>query len=316
MLGPLLFILYINDLRFAIKYSNVYHFADDTNLLHINDSFKKKKKYLNFDLKSLHKWLLANKISLNCDKTQLIIFHKPRTKLPGKMKIKLNGNILKHTHAIKYLGVYLDETLSGDQHCRELSKVLARAMGMLSKARHYAPGSIKSLYHALFSSHIKYGAQTWGLSNNEHVKNVFLLQKAALRIITFSEFRAHTSVLFKEQKILKFNDQVSLDNCLFVYDFFKNNLPQCFFNYFKTLQESYPANVSTRNSKSGHLVVPPANSTKYGLKSFKRSAINAWNLFTKNFINGNLNTDDSLLRFSRNELEKKNNNIFSKFLLI
>ena len=99
----------------------------------------------------MHKWLLANKISLNCDKTELIFFHKPRTKLPKKVKIKLNGTILKHTHAIKYLGVHLDETLSGNTHCIELSKKLSRANGILAKARHYAPNELKSMYHALFS---------------------------------------------------------------------------------------------------------------------------------------------------------------------
>ena len=97
-------------LHFAIKHSHVYHFADDTNLLHINESVKKTQKYLNLDLKYLHKFLLANKISLNCDKSQLIFFHKPRTKLPEKINIKLDGTVLKHTHAIKYLGVYLDES--------------------------------------------------------------------------------------------------------------------------------------------------------------------------------------------------------------
>ena len=162
VLGPLLFLLYINDLHLAIKHSKVYHFADDTNLLQINESFKQTQKYLNFDFKFLHKWLLANKISLNCDKTELIFFHKPRTKLPEKIKIKLNGTVLKHTHAIKYLGVYLDETLSGDHHCKELSKILSRANGMLSKARHYAPEELKSMYHALFSSHLTYGLQVWG----------------------------------------------------------------------------------------------------------------------------------------------------------
>ena len=70
---------------------------------------KKTQKYLNFDLKAVHNWLLANKISLNCRKTVLMFFHEPKTKIPDKLKIKLNGNILKHTHAIKYLGVILDK---------------------------------------------------------------------------------------------------------------------------------------------------------------------------------------------------------------
>ena len=93
VLGPLLFLIYINDLHFAIKSSKVYHFADDTNLLNIGNSPKKIEKLVNADLKILYYWLLANKISLNCDKTEIIFFHKPGEKVP-EMKIKMNGHII------------------------------------------------------------------------------------------------------------------------------------------------------------------------------------------------------------------------------
>ena len=95
VLGPLLFLLYINDLHKAIKYSKVYHFADDTNLLNISASYKKLQKQLNIDLKLLYKWLLANKISLNCAKTELIIFHKPGQKPDYTFKIKVNGHHIR-----------------------------------------------------------------------------------------------------------------------------------------------------------------------------------------------------------------------------
>ena len=235
---------------------------------------------------------------MNCDKSQLIFFHKSRTKLPGKLKIKLNGTILKHTHAIKYLGVYLDETLSGDQHCTELAKILSRANGMLSKARHYAPNEIKTMYHALFSSHLNYGSQIWGQANNIHQNKIFLLQKAALRIINFSNFRTHSSPLFKENYILKLNDCVTLENSLFVYDFLKDKLPKCFKNYFKTLKESYNSSMNTRNSKSGCLYLPSVISTKYGLNSIKIKSINSWNYFSITFKEGDL------LQLSRSELKK------------
>ena len=79
--------------------------------------------------------------------------------------------------SIKYLGAFLDETLSGDQHCFELSKTLARANGLLAKARHYAPKELKSMYYALFSSHITYGSQIWGQTNNALYKEYFDYKK-------------------------------------------------------------------------------------------------------------------------------------------
>ena len=112
VLGPLLFLIYINDLHSAIKISKVYHFADDTNLLNIGNSPKIMQKLVNADLKILYKWLLANKISLNCDKTEIIFFHKPGEIVP-EMKIKMNGHRIYPSNNIKYLGIYLDETLNG-----------------------------------------------------------------------------------------------------------------------------------------------------------------------------------------------------------
>ena len=138
VLGPLLFLLYINDLHAAIKYSTVYHFADDTNLLNINSSPKQLQKHLNIDLKPLYKWLLANKISLNCAKTEVIFFHKPGHPIKDyKFNIKINGHKIYPSEFIKYLGIYLDTTLSGKHHCELLSIKLKRANGMLSKIRHY-----------------------------------------------------------------------------------------------------------------------------------------------------------------------------------
>ena len=74
VLGPLLFLLYFNDLNLAIKYCKVYHFADDTYLLYTNNSIKKLNKMLNKDLMNLTNWLNANTISLNVGKTEMILF--------------------------------------------------------------------------------------------------------------------------------------------------------------------------------------------------------------------------------------------------
>ena len=192
VLGPLLFLIYINDLHVSIKHSKVYHFADDTNLLNINNSPKKMQKQINSDLKSLCKWLLANKISLNCSKTEIIFFKKSANNNNNfKFNIKLNGCKLTPSNYIKYLGIYLDPTLSGKHHRDILITKLNRANGMLCKARHYiSKHELKSLYYAIFSSHMSYGCQIWGQTTME---KIFNLQKKAIRIISFTDFDSHSS---------------------------------------------------------------------------------------------------------------------------
>ena len=98
-----LFLIYINDLNQAIKFCKVHHFADDTNLLHFNKSVAKLNKLVNLDMKNLTVWLNANKISLNVDKTELVIFKHQRKKLDTEIKIKLNRRRFYPSQSVRYL---------------------------------------------------------------------------------------------------------------------------------------------------------------------------------------------------------------------
>ena len=111
VLGPLLFLIYINDMHVAIKNSLVHHFADDTNLLHINSSIKQLNRLLNNDLKSLCNWLKANKIALNVTKTELLFFRHPNKKVYEEPNLKIDGKKLLLSKSVKYLGVSIDEFL-------------------------------------------------------------------------------------------------------------------------------------------------------------------------------------------------------------
>ena len=174
------------------------------------------------------------------------------------------------------MGVYLDETLSGESHCDELAIKLNRANGMLSKARHYVPFSqMINIYHAIFSSHLLYGCQIWSQKLQSVADKITVLQKNSLRIMTFSDFKAHSEPLFKQLNILKFKDSVILLNCLFVYDYFRRNLPSSFVSTFNRVDEIHQT--GTRSAQTGLLSIPRYNSTTFGLKSIYKNCINSWN---------------------------------------
>ena len=279
VLGPILFLLYINDLHKCIKFSSTYHFADDTNLLNISDNYDILRANVNYDLHSLHEWLVSNKISLNNKKTELIYFHKARSKVPTELKIKMNGKRLTHSNNIKYLGVYLDETLMGSVHCEEHIKKLCRANGILAKARHFVPlNHLKNIYYATFSSNLFYGSQVWGQSLLTVADKISVLQRKAVRLMSFSEFNAHSNPIFKDLKILKVKDNIFLQNCLFVHDYFHSNLPTSFDNIFTKASNTH--NNFTRHANNGYIVPPRYNSTNYGLKSVYKLCVDAWNKIT------------------------------------
>ena len=135
VLGPLLFLIYINDLHKAIKYSTVHHFADDTNLLYTNKSLKSIHKKMKIDIKLLVQWLLANKISLNAGKTEVIIFRHHLKKINMRFIFKIDGKKIYPSRMVKYLGVILDENLSWEPHINYISLKLRKANGALSKIR-------------------------------------------------------------------------------------------------------------------------------------------------------------------------------------
>ena len=109
-LGPLLFLLYINDLNQAIKFCKVHHFADDTNLLCLSNSIKKLNKQVNADIKHLVNWLNANKISFNVKKTEVVIF-----------KSKQKKKRLYPTESVKYMSVKIDTNLTWQCQINDLS---------------------------------------------------------------------------------------------------------------------------------------------------------------------------------------------------
>ena len=137
VLGPLLFLIYINDLHKAIRYCKVHHFADDTNLFHTNTSVKNLNKLANHDMKQLNNWLSANKISRNVEKTELVIFKSPRKVLFDEIKIKLTGKRLYPSNSVKYLGVRIDKFLHWHDQVNNIAVKLNRVNALLLKIRNY-----------------------------------------------------------------------------------------------------------------------------------------------------------------------------------
>ena len=183
VLGPLLFLIFINDLNFAIRNSSTFHFADDTCFLNIKSTIKEINKYVNKDLRSLSKWLNAIKISLNFTKTEVLIFkHKGRV-FDIDLRLKLCGKKLFTSKSVKYLGVILDECLQWNFHINQLCLKLNKANAMLCKIHHYVnETTLRSTDHAIFQSHLPYVCTAWG-QNIKYNHRISILQRKTMRVI-------------------------------------------------------------------------------------------------------------------------------------
>ena len=169
VLGPLLFLVYINDLNQALKFCKVHHFADDTNLIHFSKSVYRLNKYVNLDLKNLTYWLNANRISMNVKKTDLVIFKHQRKKLDSLIKTKLSRKRLYPSKSVKYFGIKINENLNWKQYIYDVAIKLNRANALLSIIGNYVNKlTLRTIYFAIFDSHINYanlicGAKTYML---------------------------------------------------------------------------------------------------------------------------------------------------------
>ena len=288
VLGPLLFLLYINDLHHCIKTSETYHFADDTHLLNFSKSVWSLCGRVNADLRILVTWLSANKISLNASKTEFVIFRSPWKSLDCfPPRLKLAGKILIPSKSVKYLGVHLDEHLNWKTHISSIAPKLRRANGALSKLRHYVPSKVLlSVYHAIFGSHIRYASQVWGLRDNSVTHRILTLQNTAMRLMTFNGPRTSPTPLYAELGILKVFDLVKLMNILYVHRYLSSDLPTDTLETldFSKINHSH----GTRSNAVGLLKRPNVNTTSYGLASFTRTSSNHWNELQTQFPNMNL----------------------------
>ena len=144
---------------FALKDSIASHFPDDTCILYASNKLKSIETMLNCDLKSTSEWLIANRLSLNLDKSKLLMFKSKQRKLNNEsISIKLDGVKLIPSDNVKYLGLHLDKYLSLDVEINQLGKKLSRANGILSKLRHLiTKHTLISVYYSLFYSNLLYG---------------------------------------------------------------------------------------------------------------------------------------------------------------
>ena len=282
VLGPLLFLLYINDLHNAIEYSSVYHFADDTNLLHINKSLKSLGNKLNIDLKLLCHWLNANKISLNRNKTEFVLFRPPRKNINYNLKLKLDGKRLHPSQYIKYLGIYIDCNLNWTKQVNEVALKLRRANGALCKIRHFVPKSVLlSVYYGIFNSHMQYACQVWAQHETSNTRRIFMLQKRALKIMTFSRYDSPSNPIFADLKLFKLFDLVKFFNIILIHNILNNKLPSDVQSVFSLT--AYNRSNITRGPPVGTLKVPYVKTNTYGNFSVRYQSIIAWNALQREF---------------------------------
>jgi hypothetical protein len=239
ILGPLLFILLINDLPNASSFFTLI-FADDTLLQFSGTDLHKLYNLANSELNKISDWFKANKLTLNASKTKYILFRDKSTLVDFKQhdlkientSIERIGTSCKEKY-FKYVGIRIDEFLTWEFHKKYVKGKLSSAVFALAQTRNLLSSKIKlTIYNSLFRSHLEYCIHTWGLSGGKELKGIEILQKKAMRYIENTHSRAHTNVLFYKYKTLMVKDLIDYNICNFMQKCTHNTAPSSFQNLF------------------------------------------------------------------------------------
>ena len=204
ILGPLLFLLYINDIS-NVSTFNINLFADDSYLSLSDASVINLEKNVNAELGKIKMWLEHNKLSLNVKKTSFMVFTN-RT-YDHKFNIKFGSISLSQTSQVNYLGVILDEKMSWQQHIDKVQAKISSSVWAMSQVKNIVnKKALVAIYFGLVHSHLKYCISCWGGVCESKTAKLVTLQKRAIRSIFNVSMFTHSAPFFKRLLILNFHD--------------------------------------------------------------------------------------------------------------
>ena len=206
VLGPFLFIIYINDILNSTTVLRFLLYADDTTIFYSGKSLNDLFNVFNREIELFNIWTKANKILLNLDKTKYMIFSNKNSKEPDRSCVLIDGNLIERVGNYKYLGIIIDNKLIFRDHCEYLKSKLSRVLGILKYLRFLPRRILLLLYNTLAYPLFLYGILIWGSAATYHIQPLSIIQKKMIRVITSSDWLAHTSPLFKKLNVLKLND--------------------------------------------------------------------------------------------------------------
>ena len=286
ILGPLLFIISVNDICNVSPMLFKILYADDTCVLingnHLNNLIDR----LNTELISLNNWFKANKLSLNTKKSFFMIFHRSRIKPNVINKVVIDNHELTQVNSAKYLGVIIDHKLNWIEHISYVKSKMSKGIGILYKARQFlTKKALLMLYHAYIFPYMTYCIEVWGCASQTQLNCLFLLQKKIIRIMNFSHYLAHTNLLFLTMKVLPLRKIFFYKVGLIMYKYSLNLLPECIAHLYLRNDS-----IHEHNTRGCHeLRVLP------GAKTFSNISARIWNV-----LSNKINCDVSMSIFKCN----------------
>ena len=223
ILGPLLFIMYMNDLIYMSNFSNMILYADDTNIIFSHPDLNQLIYRANNELDIISTWFKVNKLCLNTEKSNYMIFkNRFSNRTYDDLDIVIDGNRILRVRSTKFLGVTVDDCLTWNNHTINVANLVSKYSGILFRLKKFLHvDTLISLYKTLVLPHIMYCNLIWADKNNCNLVTVHRKQKRIIRLCTNANYLEHSPPLFALLDTLTVFDLHKLSVGKFVYKFKK-----------------------------------------------------------------------------------------------
>ena len=222
VLGPILFLVYINDLPSTSAQLKFLFFADDTTVLSSHSNMSTLHNEMNTELLKVSSWALKNRLTINADKTQGIMFTN-RTLDQNAAPITLQSSVINMKNECKFLGVTLDNSLTFGPHIKSVISKVSKSAGILYKIRTLLTPDIRlRYYYAFVYPHLSYNILVWGGTFDFLIELLFRVQKKVIRCVEGAGYYDHTSPIFKKYSVLKIRDLYIFVLCVHTFNNLKS----------------------------------------------------------------------------------------------
>ena len=274
-LGPLLFLIYVNDMKYCSNILKFIQFADDTTLIFTHPDILELNRILEIEATKVIKWLSANKLIINLTKTHSMLFTNKRGNL--KLSISIHGITMEEKVTTKFLGVEIDNKLTWKDHIQFIASKVSKTISLLRRLRHTFPKRIlRMIYMSLIYSYLNYCIIIWGSAYNNALDPLYILQKKAVRLINNSHYLDHTLPIFNSLKLLTLRQIFEL-NCLnFIYKCTKTDQ---FPEFKRKLLNNL--NAQNYNTRGANLLRTPFVRLDICKRSYFYKGITLWNKLDK-----------------------------------
>ena len=276
ILGPLLFLIYINDVPNVLN-STPRLFADDTCLVCSSNNLDDLQIKSNNVLDKLKCWCDSNELTINPSKSSFMLIRptsKPKSE-EDVITLHYNNTQIIRTTVVKYLGVTLDDSLNFENYLSALQSKIARSIGILFKLRQFMPRSVLlMLYYSFVHAHLLYALPVWASTYPTYLKRLQVLQNKAIRIISKIQPRESITKQYFNLKILKIEEMYNFETAKIMHKASTNSLPSPLNLYFKNIDNVH--NCATRGSIQNNYFLPRFK-TKKTQRSIKFQGVFTWN---------------------------------------